>query len=82
MKKAELFQQLIQSTGKLSKARLEQLYEIIELFRRAADPQDYKEVTDAEWEKISLIGCILCLYDVGHLRGLRAIASQMEKKEA
>ena len=72
----------MQSAGKLSKARLEQLYEIIELFRRAADPQDYKEVTDAEWEKISLIGSVMCLYDVGHLRGLRAIASQMEKKEA
>ena len=81
MKKAELFQRLMQSTGKLSKARLEQFYEVVELFRRESDPTDYDTLTDAEWEKVSLIGCILCLYDVGHLRGLRAIASQMEKKE-
>ena len=82
MKNAELVQQLMQNAGKLSKTRLEQLYKIIELFCRAEDPKDYKGVTDAEWEKVSLIGCILSLNDARRLRCLRIIASQMEKKEA
>ena len=82
MKKAELFQWLMQSTGKLSKARLEQLYKIIELFCRAEDPKDHKGVTDAEWEKVSLIKGILSLNNARRLRRLRIIASQMEKKEA
>ena len=82
MKKAELFQRLMQSTGKLSKARLEQLYEVVELFRRESDPTDYDTLTDAEWEKIGLIKGILSLNDARRLRCLRIIASQMKKKEA
>ena len=77
MKKTEMFQQLVQSAGKLDKVRLGQVYGIAELFRRAAESDGYEAVTDVEQEKACLIRCIMRLGDAKALRRVNIFAHHM-----
>ena len=73
MRKSELLQELVRHAGTLSEIRLKQLYEIMEFFRKAANPQECRTLTDVEWLKMLLIIGILRLNDVEQLRHLHSL---------
>lgn len=75
VKVERLREQITQNAKEIkNKCMLETLTTVSGLLRKKSDGEDYRLLTDAEWERLSILSKILEIEDTGRLRRLNMIA--------